>query len=518
MLPSILPSLALLASLAAAAPSPQSDSNALHIPIVRRASARRAGPEADTAFYAGVAASIKAKYGFAPADSNPRRAQTTDIGITNQGADTSYFAQVSVGTPGQQFNLVLDTGSSDLWFATSQCSNCPAGTPELDTTKSSSLQASNQPVSLRYGSGEASGTLAQDTVTMGPFTVAQQTFVAVDSISSGLIDGELAGIMGLAFQGIAASGALPFWQALANGNQFTSPEFAFFITRFVNDPSAANEEPGGVLTLGGTNQTLFQGNIDFQTFSPPSGGGSFWLQTVTGVNVNGNAVSVAGGDAALAAIDTGTTLIGGPTAAVNAIWGAVSGSQALGGNMAGFFSFPCNTKLTVSISFGGPSWPVSIEDLNLGTVSGGQCLGGIFDITQGTNVQPGQGNPSWIVGDTFLKNVYSVYRASPPAVGFAQLSDAAGGSSGPPSSSSGTSSSSSSSEISSSSSSGPPNTFSSVPLPGTPGPVTGPAKVSNTGLPTPSAGGQSAAAPLSVPRGALAAVLGALLGGALVLA
>ena len=41
----------------------------------------------------------------------------------------------------------------------------------------------------------------------------------------------------------------------------------------------------------------------------------------------------------LAAIDTGTSLIGAPTAAVNAIWGAVSGATPLTGNMSGYYSF-----------------------------------------------------------------------------------------------------------------------------------------------------------------------------------
>lgn len=47
------------------------------------------------------------------------------------------------------------------------------------------------------------------------------------------------------------------------------------------------------------------------------------------------------------------------------------------------------------------------------------CAGGIFDI--GTTIGNAQGVPSWIVGDTFLKNVYTVFQANPPAVGFAQL-------------------------------------------------------------------------------------------------
>jgi hypothetical protein len=33
-----------------------------------------------------------------------------------------------------------------------------------------------------------------------------------------------------------------------------------------------------------------------------------------------------------------------------------------------------------------------------------------------------QGGPDWVIGDAFLKNVYSVFRFSPgPSVGFAQL-------------------------------------------------------------------------------------------------
>jgi cathepsin D len=61
----------------------------------------------------------------------------------------------------------------------------------------------------------------------------------------------------------------------------TSPEFSFFFKRFVNDRSAAQEEPGGVFTLGGTNSTLYQGSIDFQTFTP-AGNGTYWLQTIAG--------------------------------------------------------------------------------------------------------------------------------------------------------------------------------------------------------------------------------------------
>jgi cathepsin D len=79
------------------------------------------------------------------------------------------------------------------------------------------------------------------------------------------------------------------------------------------------------------------------------------------------------------------------------------------------------------MSFGGTDWKISPLDINVGTVTSGMCAGAIFD----AGVLAGGGfNETWIVGDTFLKNVYSVFRAEPPAVGFAQLASGLSSSTG----------------------------------------------------------------------------------------
>lgn len=157
---------------------------------------------------------------------------------------------------------------------------------------------------------------------------------------------------------------------------------------------------------------------------------------------------------ALSAIDTGTTLIGGPSAEVAAFWAKVPGSQSAdSAGMQGFYTYrescslpliflqlterqihsACDTTLSVSLSFGGKAWPIDPVDMTLGQISArsADCLGGIFDLSMGSSIVSGRGNPAWVVGATFLKNVYSVYRSDPPSVGFAQLSDLAGGSGAP---------------------------------------------------------------------------------------
>lgn len=60
--------------------------------------------------------------------------------------------------------------------------------------------------------------------------------------------------------------------------------------------------------------------------------------------------------------------------------------------------------MQISLSFGGgSSWPISTADMNLGTSgTDGQCVGGIFDLSAGSDAGGDAANPSWVVGDTFL--------------------------------------------------------------------------------------------------------------------
>lgn len=397
----------------------------IHVPLARRSSANR-----DINYYISAAKHLQGKYNITGKSYSPRRKRASSVSIQtiNQLADSSYLGPVSIGTPPQSFNVVLDTGSSDLWVADTSCTSCDSTTPLFAPSKSSSITSANADTSIRYGSGTVAGTIAQDVVSMGNFTVQSQTLLAVDRLTSGLLEGSASGIMGLAFSAIASTRSTPFWQGL--GSQLSASEMAFYLTRFNDDSNAKDEEPGGVFTLGGTNSTLFTGDIEF--INMPSGTPTFWLLTMSAITVQGQSVQITTGNAALAAIDTGTTLIGGPSADVNAIWAAVPGSAAVV-NQQGFFSFPCSTTVEVTLSFGGTAWPISATDMNLGQISRGssQCLGAIFDLSLGSNIPSGSGNPSWVVGDTFLKNVYSVFRADPASVGFAQLSSAAGGSGAP---------------------------------------------------------------------------------------
>ncbi|KAI0743974.1 aspartic peptidase domain-containing protein [Daedaleopsis nitida] len=394
----------------------------LHVPLTRRSSAHNASVQR----FASHADFLRTKYGFKPS-AHSKRAQTVGVDIINQHADAH---------PPQSFKVVLDTGSSDLWVAATGCLSC-GQTPPFDFSSSSSFQpitgASGQPqsVGIRYGSGQVAGILSQDTVSLSGFTVNPQKFLIVTQMTDGLLDGDVSGILGLAFSALASTQALPFWQSLVNNNQFNSPDISFFLSRNTDEINPPDEQAGGTMTLGGTNSSLFTGDIEFINLSNADAP-TFWMLELTSLTAQGQSIAIPTGNSALSAIDTGTTLIGGPSSAVSAFYKAI-GAQPLDGQMEGFWAFPCDTNIQVSMAFGGKSWPISDADMNLGQISQDMCLGGIFDLTLGSDISGGGGNPVWVVGDTFLKNVYSVFRSDPPSVGFAQLSESTGGSPGAPS-------------------------------------------------------------------------------------
>ena len=105
---------------------------------------------------------------------------------------------------------------------------------------------------------------------------SQPSPASVARTSSDFLRSPVSGLLGLGFETIAQSRETPFWQALAQDGHLTTPEMSFWFTRFVDDPNAQTLEPGGIFTLGGTNSSLFVGDIDFVDI-PTGVNPSFWL-------------------------------------------------------------------------------------------------------------------------------------------------------------------------------------------------------------------------------------------------
>lgn len=149
---------------------------------------------------------------------------------------------------------------------------------------------------------------------------------------------------GLGWQPLAASQAVPWWQNLYQGNALPFPGFAVSLSRFINVPNASSIEPGGSLTFGYLNSSLYSSEINYVPL--PSGQESYWLVKMDQVAVNGtnvtswapsttNGGTTNGQGEDMVAIDTGTTLIGGPKDIVSNIYAHVPGARAATGAYTG---------------------------------------------------------------------------------------------------------------------------------------------------------------------------------------
>ncbi|GJN87748.1 hypothetical protein Rhopal_000703-T1 [Rhodotorula paludigena] len=347
---------------------------------------------------------------------------TGEVHLLNYDADLSYYAPVGIGVPAQYLNCILDTGSADLWVASDYCSaedGCTSSIPLYNSTLSNTSLDMNTSFSVKYGSGSAQGEVFQDYVAFAGYNVSSQAFALIESVSTDLLSGEISGLMGLGWHPLAASAVTPFWQNLWQASVLPFPGFGVSLTRFIDVPNASAIEPGGSITFGYLNASLYSSEINYVDI--PSGMESYWLIPLDNVAVNGtNVTSWAAAQRPNAAIDTGTTLIGGPRDVISRIYGQVEGAQPATGVYTGYYSYPCDSNVTVSFTFGGITYDMEPADFNLGpfgvdtATNRSTCLGAFFDLNFS-----GGSRISWVIGAAFLKNVYSVYRASPPSVGFA---------------------------------------------------------------------------------------------------
>ncbi|KAA1468887.1 acid protease [Dentipellis sp. KUC8613] len=383
-----------------------------HMPLLRRAAVERNDTEWGL-WLKEQREILVTKYGGE--QSRRKRASGYNL-VVDQNADSSYYGSLAVGTPAVAYNVILDTGSADLWLADSACVTGCTNVPTFNPESSSSYRNLSTAFSITYGSGKASGVLATDVVQMAGFQVENQVFGVCDVVSQGLLNAPVSGLIGLAFEALASSGATPFWENLLQKNVWDQPVMAFQLARYQNVSDAEALEPGGTFTMGNVNSSLYTGDIDFQNVASTNTG--FWVLPLTNLTVNSDAVTLPSGSSSYAAIDTGTTLIGGPPNQIQEIFAQIPNSAPGTGNFEGYYTYPCSTEVTVEISFGGQSWPISPADFQLSRLNGGStCVGAFFEFSSSSTAPP------WIVGDTFLKNVYSVFRGNPASVGFAQLSD-----------------------------------------------------------------------------------------------
>uniref|UniRef100_A0AAF5I017 Glycosyltransferase family 92 protein n=1 Tax=Strongyloides stercoralis TaxID=6248 RepID=A0AAF5I017_STRER len=354
----------------------------------------------------------------------------------NDYDDIEYLGSIKIGTPGQEFLVILDTGSSNLWVPDITCgqggsfdcpkycflsvicqyfcdpiccsqnkepkSNCD-GKHKFDYKNSSTYAADGKYWKITYGSGYAAGLLGQDTLTFlginSRLVIPNTIFGQAQDLSPDFQQDPADGILGLAFPSISVDNVLPPIFLANNQGLLDSPIF----TVYLKHKGLVVEQQGGVFTYGGIDTTNCGPVIAYQKLTSAT----YWefkMESIsfgtTSFNKGWNVIS-----------DTGTSLLGAPTMIADSIAKMIGAEYNA---LIGGYTLNCETKFPdLKLVIGNITYSISsdklIDDVGIGY---GQCLFGIFgmDISMGL---------SFILGDPFIQSYCNIYDFGNQRIGFA---------------------------------------------------------------------------------------------------
>ncbi|KAH9518775.1 hypothetical protein Btru_006224 [Bulinus truncatus] len=280
--------------------------------------------------------------------------------------DAQYYGVIGIGTPEQQFKVVFDTGSSNLWVPSIKCK--PSNIACLvhnkyDSSKSGTYVANGTAFAIQYAKGQLNGFLSTDTVDVSW------------SCSAGAVDEAV---------------------------------FSFYLG---NDPKAS---VGGELVLGGIDTKLYTGDVTYAPLIEER-----WFSIlVSGIAVGESGAGYCGDQGCKGVVDTGTSLLSGPTseiADINNKIGAIAGP-------GGAYILPDCSKIpslpNVTYTIQGREFVLTPQQYILvqKVLTQTECISGFMAL----DVPPPAG-PLWILGDVFISEYYTIFDMGNNRVGFADV-------------------------------------------------------------------------------------------------
>lgn len=253
--------------------------------------------------------------------------------------DTQYMGRIGIGSPAQAFNVILDTGSSNLWVGSAQCRSMACREQKgFDNERSHTFEEVGYDIQVKvrqqqnnthgeqmitimrsiflalhfyscqhrflftlaydysfhlfalslfphcfvfeFGTGVVKGIVSEDTFSLGPLLVPHQRFAEVlQMIGEVFLHAKFNGILGLGFPSLAAQyGILPVFDNMMRQELLDYNMFSFYFSTYPDQHSA--------VFFGEPNPQFYRGNISWLPLAPKR---MYWEVELEGVGVQGGA-------------------------------------------------------------------------------------------------------------------------------------------------------------------------------------------------------------------------------------
>ncbi|OJD11985.1 vacuolar protease A [Emergomyces pasteurianus Ep9510] len=315
--------------------------------------------------------------------------------------NAQYFATIAIGTPPQNFKVVLDTGSSNLWVPSSECGSIACYLhSKYDSSASSTYKKNGSEFAIQYGSGSLTGFISEDTVSIADLTLEHQLFAeATSEPGLAFAFGRFDGILGLGYDTISVNKIVPPFYTMLNQNLVDEPVFSFYL----GDTNIDGDESEAV--FGGINKDRYTGDLTMLALRRKA----YWEVDLDAITLGADTAELENTGAIL---DTGTSLIALPSTIAELLNQQIGAKKSFNGQ----YTVDCSKRdglpdLTFTLS--GHNFTIGPYDYILEVQ--GSCISSFMGMDF-----PAPTGPLAILGDAFLRRYYSVYDLGKDAVGLAK--------------------------------------------------------------------------------------------------
>ncbi|KAI3765230.1 hypothetical protein L2E82_15258 [Cichorium intybus] len=172
--------------------------------------------------------------------------------------------------------------------------------------------------SIEYGSGSILGYFSVDNIKVGDIVIQDQVFIeATREPGITLLGGKFDGILGLGFKDKSIDNVIPVWDNMINQHLVKEHIFSFWLNQ------KGDEGQGGEIIFGGVNPNHYKGT---HTYVPVTQKG-YWQFDMDDVLIGGQSTGFCKNKCS-AIVDSGTSLIAGPSSVITQINRAI-GAQGI---------------------------------------------------------------------------------------------------------------------------------------------------------------------------------------------
>jgi len=335
-----------------------------------------------------------------------RRKRSNGGGDDQEAHASEYFGKITLGNPKQEFTVVFDTGSGNLLIPSKQCNDQACTSHKrFDAFKSTSAvdiafaDAPDTPVAkggdrdvvtITFGTGEISGVFVKDDICVGSICTHGDFVVATEESDEPFSLVPFDGIFGLSLPQMSEGPHFNMFDCMIRDKVLKNNIFAVFF--------GAVDDEASEITFGEYRKERMASELFWVPVSNPG----YWQVAMEDITITNERLALCNGQCQVA-VDTGTSLMAGPSDII----GAIIKKLKVKGDCSNYRKLPqlgfivgkhiLNLKPEDYVDKGDEGCSVALMTLDI----------------------PPPKGPLFIFGDPFLRKYYTVYDREKLQVGFA---------------------------------------------------------------------------------------------------